>query len=106
MNELPTLALALAAGSVLGAVFFGGLWWTVRKGVVAKQPAFWFMGSLLVRTSIVLIGFYFVSGGQWDRLVACALGFTCARFIIIRLTGAPVRQDTIQGKEADHASGA
>jgi len=40
MTEL--LILALAAGLVLGAIFFGGLWWTVRKGVSSKYPALWF----------------------------------------------------------------
>ena len=49
MNEVLTLALALLAGVALGAVFFGGLWWTVRKGVSSKHPALWFLGSLLLR---------------------------------------------------------
>jgi len=46
MNELLTLALALVTGLLLGAIFFGGLWWTVRKGVSSKQPALWFGPSL------------------------------------------------------------
>jgi F1F0 ATPase subunit 2 len=48
------------AGVLLGAIFFGGLWWTVRKGVSSKRPALCFFGSLLLRTSIALAGFYFV----------------------------------------------
>ena len=64
------LALALSAGVLLGAIFFGGLWWTVRKGVSSEQPAFWFFGSLLLRMSIALAGFYFVSDGHWERLAA------------------------------------
>ena len=60
MNETLTLVLALVAGVVLGAMFFGGLWWTVRKGVSSKQPALWFLGSLLLRMGIALAGFYFV----------------------------------------------
>ena len=47
----------LAAGVLLGAIFFGGLWLTVRKGVSSKQPALWFFGSLLLRMSIVLSWF-------------------------------------------------
>ena len=42
MNESLTLALAWVAGVLLGAIFFGGLWWTVRKGVSSQQPALWF----------------------------------------------------------------
>ena len=33
MSEPLMWVLAAAMGCVLGAVFFGGLWWTVRKGV-------------------------------------------------------------------------
>jgi F-type H+-transporting ATPase subunit a len=69
MNNFLLLALALIAGLVLGAIFFGGLWWTVRKGVFSKSPALWFLGSMLLRMSIVLAGFYFVGGGDWERLV-------------------------------------
>ena len=86
MNETLSLVLALVAGVLLGAMFFGGLWWTVRKGVSSKQPALWFFGSLLLRTSIALAGFYFVAGGHWERLLVCLLGFVMARLIVTRLT--------------------
>jgi F1F0 ATPase subunit 2 len=87
MNELLLPVLVLFAGMLLGAVFFGGLWWTVQKGVTAKQPALWFGTSLLLRTGIVLAGFYLVSGADWKRLLLCLLGFIIARFAVIRLTG-------------------
>ena len=103
MNETLTLALAWVAGGVLGAIFFGGLWWTVRKGVSSQQPALWFFGSLLLRMSIALAGFYFVSGGHWDRLLACLLGLVIARFIVTRLTGPPVEYHNSPAKEAGHA---
>ena len=57
MNEFLSLAPALAAGLLLGAIFFGGLWWTVRKGVSSKRPALWFFGSMLLRMSIALAAF-------------------------------------------------
>ncbi len=79
MNEPLTLVLAGIAGLLLGTLFFGGLWWTVRKGLASKRPALWFGGSLLLRTGIVLAGFHFVSAGHWERLVACVLGFVLAR---------------------------
>ena len=67
------------AGGLLGVFFFGGLWWTVQKGVTSESPAVWFLGSLLLRTGVILAGFYFVSQGHWSRLVACLLGFLIAR---------------------------
>ena len=103
MNETLTLMLAWVAGGVLGAIFFGGLWWTVRRGVSSPRPALWFFGSLLLRTSIVLGGFYFVGRGHWERLVACLLGFIIARFIVVRLTRTPVENHNSLAKKASHA---
>jgi F1F0 ATPase subunit 2 len=103
MNETLTLVLAVVAGGVLGAMFFGGLWWTVQKGISSKWSALWFFGSLLLRMSIALAGFYFVSGGHWERLLACLLGFVIGRFIVTRLTGPPVEHHNSPAKEAAHA---
>jgi F1F0 ATPase subunit 2 len=58
MYEALILVLAWAAGGILGVIFFGGLWWTVCKAVSSEQPALWFLGSLLLRMSITLAGFY------------------------------------------------
>jgi F1F0 ATPase subunit 2 len=103
MNELLTLALALVAGLLLGAIFFGGLWWTVRKGVSSKQPAFWFLGSLLLRMSIALAGFYFVSGRHWERLLLCLLGFVMARLVVTWLTRPSGENQNRPASEASHA---
>ena len=102
MNETLTLVLTLVTGALLGSMFFGGLWWTVRKGVSSKQPALWFSGSLLLRTSITLTGFYFISRGHLDRLLVCLLGFFIARFIVVRLTRA-TEKPTDLAQEGSHA---
>jgi F1F0 ATPase subunit 2 len=102
MNNTLSLVLALVTGILLGAMFFGGLWWTVRKGVSSTRPVIWFFGSLLLRISIVLAGFYFVTGGHWERLLLCLLGFIIARFIVTRLTRAP-KKTTYLAQEARNA---
>jgi F1F0 ATPase subunit 2 len=86
MNELVSLIPALLTGMILGAIFFGGLWWTVKKGLVAANPALWFLGSLLLRTTITVSGFYWIAGGSWQKLLACLLGFIITRFITNYLT--------------------
>ena len=88
MNETLSLVLALVTGVLLGAMFFGGLWWTVRKGISSKRSALWFFSSLLLRTSIALAGFYFITRGHWERLLVCLIGFVFARLIVTRLTRA------------------
>ena len=46
MNGTTNLILALIAGGLLGSIFFGGLWWTVNRGISSEWPAVWFLCSL------------------------------------------------------------
>ncbi len=95
MTEVLQMAMVPIAGMLLGALFFGGLWWTVRKGLSAGQPALWFGASLLLRTAIVLAGFYFVGGPDWRRLLLCLLGFIIARSIVTRWTAKRTPGETV-----------
>ena len=104
MNNLLSFIPVLMAGVLFGMVFFGGLWWTIRKGFSSKQPGTWFFISLLLRMSITLGGFYFVSGGHMERLLACLFGFVLARQIVTRLTNSPVQPHTPPAKESGRAS--
>jgi len=81
MNETWVLALAWVAGAGLGAFFFGGLWWTVRRSTSSPRPASLFFASALLRMGVALGGFYLVGGGQWERLLACLAGFLMARLV-------------------------
>jgi len=103
MNDWLTLALVLVAGLMLGAIFFGGLWWTVRNGVSSKRPALLFLCSMLLRAGVVIAGFYVVSDGDWQRLLACLFGFVIARFIVTRVAGPPLEDYAAPTKEPDHA---
>jgi F1F0 ATPase subunit 2 len=89
MNEFLALALAWLVGAALGGIFFGGLWWTVRKGVRSQRPAVWFAGSLLLRMTITLAGFCLVIGSHWQRLLLCSIGFIMARLVVTWLTRLP-----------------
>jgi len=102
MNETLAMALAMVTGVLLGAIFFGGLWWTVQKGVSSKQPALWFFGSMLLRTGIGLAGFYFIARDHWERLLVCLLGFVIARLIVTQLTRA-AEKPICPAQEVSHA---
>ncbi len=87
MNHDPViLILAGLAGAGLGIIFFGGLWWTVRRILAARNPALWVLGSALLRTGTVVAGFYAVAGADWARLLAALAGFLVMRQIVLRLT--------------------
>ena len=103
MSEMLILVLAWLAGGLLGVTFFGGLWWTVRRGVSSPRPALWFFGSLLLRMTITLAGFHLVGGGHWERLAVCLLGFLVARSLVTRLSGPPVQHHGSPAQVAGHA---
>ena len=90
MNEIVWLLPSLVAGILLGVIFFAGLWWTVQKGLVSAHPALWFLGSLLIRTTLTVAGFYLVAAGSWQKLVACLLGFLLIRLILTRVKQLPI----------------
>jgi F1F0 ATPase subunit 2 len=91
------------AGLFLGVIFFGGLWWTVSKGMASPRPALWFIGSLVLRTGIVLAGLYVIAGGAWQRMLMCLLGFVVARFIVTWLAPPPIASPRVRTAEAHHA---
>jgi F1F0 ATPase subunit 2 len=94
MSESLPLALAWLAGLLLGAVFFGGLWWTVRAGLSSGQPAFWFLASMLLRTGFVLAGFFLVANHGLGKLLLCLLGFVMARLVVTQVTQPRQTQET------------
>ena len=78
------LLLNVLLGGVLGAVFFSGLWWTVKRLPRARHPALLALGSLAVRTLLVVLGLYWLMDSEVLRLAAALLGFMGARWVLIR----------------------
>ena len=84
--EIFPLIVASIAGIGLGVIFFGGLWLTVQKGLKSKFAALWFPSSLLLRSAISLLGFYWVGKDHPERLLICLVGFIVARMLVMRMT--------------------
>jgi len=91
-SDLLPLALSLGAGICLGIFYFFGLWLTVRRLTTARRPVLMSLSSFFGRLAVVLLGFYFVMGGRWERLIACFVGFLAVRVVLVRRWG-PDRQD-------------
>jgi len=104
MNEVWTLLLVVLAGFALGMLFFGGLWWTVQKVLSSSRPTLWLLGSLVLRTTVVLAGLYVVARDDWQKLMFCLLGFIIARVIITGYTGLKKKQHILPARETDHAT--
>jgi len=102
MNEIVYMILAFIGGLLLGTLFFGGLWLTVRKLVTSRIPALWFLGSFILRVSITLIGFYYIFSGSWQRLLICVAGFIIARYTVIHFTKTNEKKQVLLNKEVSH----
>ena len=87
MESMITLITPFAGGLLLGLLFFGGLWLTVAKTARYRHPGWWFMGSLLLRTVLVIAGFYLIGGDQPERFAACLLGFVLVKITSAKMIG-------------------
>ena len=83
MTEILRSIFALVLGGVLGAVFYRGLFWTIRKALVASRPELWFFCSFIVRASLIMLCFSVISDGSWQRLLLCLLGFYLGRLLTV-----------------------
>jgi F1F0 ATPase subunit 2 len=78
-------------GLLLGCLFFGGLWFTIKKGVHASRPGLLFLFSFVLRTALVLGVFYFLARESAICLILSAIGFMLSRPLVGYLTK-PVRK--------------
>jgi F1F0 ATPase subunit 2 len=84
-GSLLTIFAAAAAGALLGLLFFQGLWITIRNLQSVRHPAILMLGSMLLRFSALLGGFYLLARyGDWSHLLAAAAGLTLVRILLLR----------------------
>lgn len=83
MNSTIGLALAFAAGALAGAVFFGGLWLTVRR--LGEGGERWLLASLALRFAVVVGCLALLANvGDWRHLLLAAAGMMLSRLILVR----------------------
>jgi F1F0 ATPase subunit 2 len=83
MNAAPYL-YSFLAGALLGALYYGSLWLTVRMMVRTRHARLLSTLSLIARTASVGLGFYLVMAGNPWRAIWCFLGFMVARGIALK----------------------
>jgi F1F0 ATPase subunit 2 len=109
IQETTSFIIIWCIGLGLGCLFFGGLWWTVRKSILSARPALWLLSSLLIRMGLTLSGFYFVltrdlGGEPWQRLMLCLLGFLIARLLVTQFTRVALKAKIISSANANRES--
>lgn len=71
----------VVVGMLLGAIFFGGLWATVRHMPRSRNPGLLFLSSVILRSAIVLAGIWYFAAGDAGSIAACLLGFVALRLL-------------------------
>jgi F1F0 ATPase subunit 2 len=99
MNDVLMLLRGFAAGALLGTIFYGGLWCTVRR-LAVKSQHLWLFGSFLLRSALVLVAFYAFARNDWQGLAACFLGFLGARIIVSHLVRSSTENASHVAREA------
>jgi len=67
------------AGAALGIFYFFTLWITVKVATSSPRPGLIMFKSYIIRSSIVILGFYMVMDGRWERAMIALSGFIIAR---------------------------
>ncbi len=75
---------SLVWGAILGLVYFGGLWLTVRRVTTGKHQAIVMLGSFIIRNALMVIGFFPVIRQGWQYALICLASIIIVRFILIR----------------------
>ena len=86
MGKLMNLGTIEGAGFLLGTLFFGGLWLTVKRTLAAKHSPVWFAVSMVLRTAVTLGGLMLISGAGVERLLLALGGFALAKVVVLLLT--------------------
>lgn len=79
-----SIILSLLAGMTLGGLFYGGLWFTVRRLPESRHPALLALASFWIRSLIVLAGLVLLMKQSWQYGLLALVGFTVGRFAIAK----------------------
>ena len=91
------MIIAFIVGILVGSLFFGGLYLTVKKLTSLKYPALFMMLSLIVRLVILTGGIYLIMDGGIKNVLSAMAGIILVRFVMIAKLGKALPNETIEG---------
>lgn len=71
----------------MGSLYFYGLWWTVRQMIDNQHPYRLMLLSFVIRSVLVMGGFYLLLLWGWQILAIGLLGFIAARMVVVKNWG-------------------
>ena len=99
-EQVISLVFAIVVGVALGALYFGGLWLTVRHLPTMRHPAIWMTASLVMRMAVILTVLYFLSDGHWGKLLAGVAGMLVVRIILLHRVRVETKKDILAREAA------
>lgn len=83
------LLLGALVGGLLGALYFGGLWLTVRAVEEARRPGLRVAASYLGRLAVAAVGFGLLAArGGFPAVASALVTFLTVRYVLVRRLGA------------------
>lgn len=84
MQTIVDLLAPFVAGSLIGIAYGVALWWSIGRLHRSRHSLAWLLGGAGIRVAGVVVLFALVMDGQWDRLLACLVGFLVARLALVQ----------------------
>lgn len=75
--------IAFLIGTILGIVYFGGLYFSVRKMSKVKYPSLLMITSFFLRMGVLVGVFFYTSKGGYKDMLFTFLGLMLVRFVMI-----------------------
>ncbi|HSR05454.1 MAG TPA: ATP synthase subunit I [Proteiniclasticum sp.] len=91
------MLIAFIVGVLVGILFFGGLYFTVKKLTTIKYPALFMMLSLIVRLVILAGGIYLIMDGGIQNVLSAMAGIILVRLVMIAKLGKALPKETMGG---------
>ena len=79
-------------GIILSVFYFGGLYQTLKMAAGSKKLKSILLVSFLIRTILVLAGFWFILSYNFNSFIISFIAFVITRFIITRKLGPGVER--------------
>ncbi len=81
VDDIVVVVGMLAAGACLGLLFCGGLWLTLQRLPASRHPYLLTLGSLVLRTVLVLGGVWLCANGRPWRIAVVMAGFVVVQLL-------------------------
>jgi F1F0 ATPase subunit 2 len=100
------LMWATLAGSGLGLLFYGGLYFTLQFALHSIYAAAWIAASFILRMLLTMAGLYWLATDHWQALLAALLGFSVVGLVMKMLLKKPIVRPSLprRASKSPHGS--